>query len=274
VTASPDAGRADDEPLAALGAREAHVWCVATEAWDDRAIEIALATLSPDERARAGRFRFARDRCDYIAAHDLLRRSLSRYAAVRPEAWTFRAEPNGRPRLCAGLEASVPDPPLAFSLSHTHGFVACAVARGGDIGVDVERASRVPPIDEIGRIVLSAGEIERLRAGGGAGRAAGAIELWTLKEAYAKATGEGLSAPLTAVCFDVSEDGPMVFTAPDPDRSADWRFALVAPVPDVRLAVAVGSRDRHAWRLAVRFAGTLDVLPVLSWTSGWTFPAV
>lgn len=102
-------------------------------------IAVGNLTLSPEEAARAGRFLRAEDRRDYIVAHCLLREALSQYQpAYAPDAWRFETNSFGKPSISTNhLLGS----PMEFSLSHTRGFVACAVAPVR-IGIDVEWLDR------------------------------------------------------------------------------------------------------------------------------------
>jgi 4'-phosphopantetheinyl transferase len=220
-----------------LGAGEAHVYYRLTEALDETAIADAVALLSPDEHARYTRFVFARDRCEYAAAHALVRTSLSRYAEIAPRAWSFHETPGGKPSL-------VPDPcvpSLSFSLSHTHGLVACAIAAGADVGIDVEGVDR--DVDGgVPQRFFSARERADLRGcASDALRAKRFFDLWTLKEAYIKAIGKGLSHPLDTIIFTVDDDQMITFTPPSEVDAAAWSFRLFSPTERHRLAVAVGT---------------------------------
>mgnify|MGYP001358437678 CR=1 FL=1 len=267
----------------ALGTHEVHVWCRDTAACEGQILAVAQSTLSSEERARADRFRFHDDRRDYIAAHDLLRRSLSKYAPTPPGEWAFAVEPGGRPSLRLAPERVAADADLTFSLSHAHGFVACAIARGVSVGVDVERVDRTLDFAELGRTVWSPSEVASLLASDEAARASSAIERWTLKEAYAKATGLGLSTPLSLVAFEATDDGAIVFGGPERDDAELWQFALYAPSaapfevlvgpaahtlprrqrPEVRMAVALRKLDTTPWQILARRDDEPDhLLPV------------
>lgn len=63
------------------------------------------------------------------------------------------------------------------------------------------------------------------------------LELWTLKEAYLKARGTGLSYPLNAFGFAIDGCGAIQFSPP-PDDRIEWQFALSAPTERHRVAVA------------------------------------
>ena len=208
------------------------MWYRPTEGLTDQDIVEARRLLSDDERARADRFVFERDRRDFTAAHALLRSTLSRYADVPPDAWRFETADGGKPRLAHHAGS------LSFNLSHTHGFVACVVAHGCDVGIDVESIDRrLDPA--LANRFFSATETASIDAAPPEERVERFLELWTLKEAYLKATGKGLSHPLDTVVFDMRNDGAVTFHPPPGVDAAAWRFALFAPGARFRLAVAV-----------------------------------
>jgi 4'-phosphopantetheinyl transferase len=217
-----------------LAPGEVHVWYRSTEELDEAEIEAALALLSPDERSRHARFRFVRNQRDYAAAHALLRTSLSRYADVAPREWTFRELEHGKPAFLAGSRAT----DLAFNLTHTDGLVACAITSGADIGVDVESLDRSVG-EGVARRFFSDRENLGLKRLPSIARARRFVDLWTLKESYLKATGQGISHDLAAIVFEIDDQGTIAFRpASDIDPSA-WHFELFRLADRYRLAVAV-----------------------------------
>ena len=220
--------------LIELAPGEVHVWYSLTAQFDRMQVDAALEVLSPDERARYGRLRFEGGRRDYAAAHALLRTSLSRYADVSPLEWTFHTLAAGKPV----LHPETCRPILTFNLSHTSGLVACVIAGGPDVGIDVESVDRtVEP--GVAERFFSARENDALRRLEPAARGRRFIDLWTLKESYLKATGEGVSSSLSSVVFEVDESGGVDFTPPPGIDPAAWCFKLFAPTDHHRLAVAV-----------------------------------
>jgi 4'-phosphopantetheinyl transferase len=171
-----------------------------------------LPLLSADERARLERFRFERDRLLFLVAHALLRITLSRCSDVAPEAWQFGAGSHGRPEIAA------PASRMRFSLSHTQGLAACAVVLDRDIGVDVESLSRETAVDVAERF-FSPREVRELRETPIDDRHGRFLEYWTMKEAYVKARGLGLSLPL---------DRFSVYNS----RHGDWRISFEPPLND------------------------------------------
>jgi 4'-phosphopantetheinyl transferase len=139
---------------------------------------------------------------------------------------------------------------LFFNLAHTSGLTALAVARQQAIGVDVENfAQRAAPFD-VARRHFSAAEARALDALQGDARQRRFFEMWTLKEAFLKATGTGLTNHLDRVCF--SFDGVQVrFDLPDAGESC-WRFALLQPGVAHLLALAISMPGTAGLTVRVR----------------------
>ncbi len=211
---------------------------------------VLAAVLSRDERARAERFRFDEDRRTYVIAHALLRRALAAQASVPADSFVFRVGEHGRPE----LEQPQGARRLRFNLSHTRGCVVVAVTYHADIGVDVESVERRVEHEPVGRRVFSDAELHELQALPAQQQRARFFDLWTLKEAYIKAIGQGLSAPLRAITFTAAAPDPVPvrFDPPITDDAAAWTLRRHVPFAGYRIAVAW--RGDHAQR--VRFIET------------------
>ena len=225
------------------GGVEIDVWYRFTGMLPASELEADVALLDASELAQRNRFVFDADRRDFTAAHGLLRRVLSRHRPIPPAAWRFETSPHGKPSIAPDQIGS---PPLAFSLSHTKGLVACAAIEATEIGVDVEsidRAARDP--HEIAARYFSPLEIRELESQPEDGRRARFVEIWTLKESYIKAIGLGLSRPLDSFAFQFGGDRALSFHGSASDNGSAWQFALfsVGDRCDYRLAVAVRASD-------------------------------
>lgn len=185
-----------------------------------------------------------RDRAAYVAAHALLRQVLSTYDRTPPSAWSFDTGANGKPVLSGRHLTS----DLSFNLSHTSGLVACVVSRTRDVGIDVELIDPRVEALEIASRFFSESEAAALRASVESERQARFAEIWTLKEAYVKAIGTGLSTPLHAFAF-AYEGATALRFAPAVGEHADWQFALFAPTPHHRMSVAARRRARETLRI-------------------------
>src|ERR1043165_5932331 len=176
-----------------------HVWTMEVGALDEAGATQWLPMLDGDERRRAANFVFPRHRVQFIAAHALTRAALGRLCARPPDAFRLSAEASGKP--AAWLDAA--PAPLSFNLSHTDGMVGVAAAYGAgwSIGFDLEPlARRFDP--RIVERVLSPGEVAWLDTLAEPRRTEGLLRLWTLKEAFVKATGASLTQDLPAFIID------------------------------------------------------------------------
>lgn len=204
------------------------------------------AALSAAERERMARFRFDRDRHNYRVAHALLRGLLARELGCPPDALEFVHGPHGRPEL-AGQGHDRHGRTLRFNLSHTHGLVACGVCFEQDIGVDVEHIDRRVGLSDLARQVLATAELEDLDARSGEQQRRRFFEFWTLKEAYVKAVGQGIGAPLRSISFRLPGPPP-VFSAQvtfggevkDEPTRLHYRCWPVGPAHQLALAVGPG----------------------------------
>ena len=221
------------EELAALPEGEVHLYLARP---DDllapgRA-EAARALLTPDEIARHDRYHFEEGRLLNLATRVLARTVLSRFEPVAPAGWRFVPGPHGRPEIEGHPTA------LRFNLSNTRGLVVCAVARGAEVGVDVERLDRRAPLDVADRFFARA-EVAELRALPPDRQPSRFFDYWTLKESYIKARGLGLALPLGKFAFVISEGQPPRVEI-DPsvgDDGSRWQFTQLEPTPEHRVAV-------------------------------------
>lgn len=192
--------------------------------------------LSPDERARLARFRVEPARTLYLSAHALLRLALSRLAGPPPDVWRFEPDARGKPT----VGAPSTDPPFHFSLTHTDGLVGCAIAAEPEIGVDAEGVSRRGSFEGLARRFYSLDE-QRLLAETPTERYRETfLDLWTLKEAYLKARGLGLTVPTASVSFrpDRERSATVSFSPPIDDVPGAWRFHRIR-AGDHRIALAL-----------------------------------
>lgn len=201
-----------------------------------------IDVLSRDEQQKLGRFTLEAPRLQYLTARAMLRTTLSRYADVDPRSWIFAANAYGRPRIAAPAV----DGNLHFNVSHCDGLVAIAVARTEDIGIDVENVTRRLDIDRLAPFVFADAECAALATVPAADRRDHFFAYWTLKEAYVKARGMGLSLDLKGCAFELADPHPLVtFNARCPDASSRWRFWRYSLVPRFALALAAPSDTRE-----------------------------
>jgi 4'-phosphopantetheinyl transferase len=238
-----------------LGERHVLTWLLEPDHVPRRAFRLLLGVLDEPERAKALAFRFDQHRDLYIVAHALLRAMLSALTGIKPSAWRFVVNAYGRPELSPGIC----EVPLRFNLSHTDGLAVCTVALRRDVGVDVEVVDRWNFDDLLFEDVFSAEERTNLLGKAGRDRQQYFYYLWTLKEAFAKALGKGLSLPFDRIAFALN---PIRLRADDELSacSADWQFRLYAPTS--RHCLALAAHDESAQDLEF----TIVHLPVDEFT--------
>ena len=180
----------------------------------------AETVLSAQERRHANRYKSEKERTRYIAVRTLLRLALSHRMrnAVAGGDWRFSMNAYGKPELCPE-QAN-----CSFSISHADGFSVVAIAPNTTVGVDAEKIDR-ERIKHLPLECLSSNEQDRLNARPQDDRHYDFFRLWTLKEAYTKALGEGLSRDFGELEFnlDTVPDAP----APGPDAADDENYELL-----------------------------------------------
>jgi 4'-phosphopantetheinyl transferase len=197
-----------------------HLWYAnPDDLLDPGTARACAALLTSEEREKSERYKFERHRRESLATRALVRSALSHYRPVPPEAWRFKKNEHGKPFLD-------PDCGLQFNLSNAVGLVVCLVAEGIEVGVDVESPARSGQTMDVAERVFSVEERAQLQELEGACSLDRALSLWTLKEAYIKARGVGLSLPLEKISFLFDGAGTILLkTDPVVDGNPGrWRF--------------------------------------------------
>jgi 4'-phosphopantetheinyl transferase len=237
---------APDKPM--LAESTVHVWCAPLDQ-EQANVEAFFRFLSPDEQERAGRFYFARDRQHFIVGRGVLRSILGRYLDLEPRACIFSYGSKGKPSLAPELVKGVPQAvDLRFNLSHSGGLALFAFTYGRDLGVDIEQRRELEDAERIARRFFSRGEVQVFCALPMSLRMQGFFNCWTRKEAYIKATGDGLSMPLD--CFEVSllpgEPARFLRVQGEPAAALRWFLRELQPASDYVAAVCV---EGQGWTL-------------------------
>ncbi len=237
--------------------REIHVWSLRLDPPPERVA--ALRTLlSPDEVARADRFRFEIHRRRFIVGRGVLRRMLGAYTGLDPRALCFQYGPKGKPALVREQGGEE----LEFNLSHSEEMALYGVtrdlrqdqARGiaeFGLGIDIEHLRPMPDAEAIAERFFSAPERDVLKAVPVERKADAFFNCWTRKEAYIKATGDGLSMPLDRFHVTLAPGDParMVSLDEDPRKGERWSMVHLDPSPGYVGAIAI---EGHDWRLVCR----------------------
>jgi 4'-phosphopantetheinyl transferase len=223
---------------------EVHVWCARL----DQAIanvEWFTQTLSTDERMRAERLRFEQDRQRFILGRGLLRTILGSYLGIEPGRLHFHYGRYGKPALAEMPGTSA----LRFSLAHADGLALYAISRERELGVDLEPIRRVAETEQIVDRYFAEREKAVFRALAAEKKQEAFFTYWTCKEAYLKASGEGLSRPVSHIEVRLIPGEPARLMSVDGDvkEAARWTLQVLRPAPGFVAALAV---EGKGWRLS------------------------
>ena len=240
----------EDSPLthraaASLGSDEVQVW-IATAPSDEAGLTALACQLSSDERARAERFRVSEPRRQFVFGRALLRQLLGACLNVEPVTLAFGYHPRGKPFLAQSALNS----DLRFNLSHSGRLVAIALAHGREVGVDLESIHRLDDWWLLAERIFSSRELCELRALPASKQREAFFNGWTRKEAYLKATSEGLTDDLPAIEVTlVPGQKPRLLRLPAGLEAArQWTIQDIPLPPDFAGAVAFKKRTASgAW---------------------------
>ncbi|MEZ9299647.1 4'-phosphopantetheinyl transferase family protein [Vibrio splendidus] len=161
--------------------------------------------LTADEIAKVERYRMPSSQTQALYVRNYLRKVLSSYSDLMPEAWRFEYGEKGKPRL---IEKQQIETGLNFNISHSKEHLLIAVCqREGkslQLGVDIEHARSSTNIDSIMKHYFSDTELTDLLELSKEEQRERFFDLWALKESYIKATGKGLATSLRSFSFDFS----------------------------------------------------------------------
>jgi len=193
--------------------------------------------LSPDEIARANRFHFEKDRVHFVRCRTALRRLLGKYLGIPASEIQFRYSTNGKPQLEANLNPRA----LQFNVSHSADLAAIAIGSEHRLGVDLEKIRIDVDVVSLSTRFFSLRERAELQALPEHLRVSAFFACWTRKEAFLKATGEGLSFPLENFSVSVQPDSnpKLEEVNEDPNVGKQWFLADLHISDGYRAAVAI-----------------------------------
>lgn len=227
-----------------LDPRAVHVWFCELSRYADCQVSFA-AQLSDDERTRGARFAFERDRQRFILSHGLLRLLLSRYTHMEAGQIQFATGPHGKPAVTG---PSVASGGIRFSLSHSGEYALVAVARGREVGVDVEVRKAERECLKLAARFFAPAESQTIASLHGDAQQRLFYRFWTAKEAYLKGRGVGLSLGLDRfeIVFDAQAPDARVRLTDSGTFDRTWQIQLLSLPNHLAGAVAVEGSD---WKL-------------------------
>jgi 4'-phosphopantetheinyl transferase len=223
-----------------LNEDEVHVWRVSLDRETSKLPDL-LRILSEDERAKAARICFGEIRERFVVGRAVLRGILGRYLHRDPARLQFVYGPHGKPAVASECDGAG----IRFNMSDSHGLAICAVTRGRQVGIDLERMRSEVPCEKLAKRYFAEAEVNALLALPANQRQEGFFNGWTRKEAYLKAIGKGLSFPLKNVVVSLAPGEPAAILAiqGDPEEARRWSLRALHPDPAYRAALVVEGHE-------------------------------
>jgi 4'-phosphopantetheinyl transferase len=229
--------------LPPLGDRDTHVWCAHVSQFLQSGSQ-CLAVLNEEERERAHRFHFERDRQSYIVSHAMLRFVLGHYLNHRPSELAFQTTHRGKPYLSHG---PVSGRQLTFNLSHSQGITLLAVTWDADIGVDVEKLRTMSDAQGVADRFFSQRESAQLAVLDPEELKLGFFNAWTRKEAILKGLGRGITDGLdkVEVTFKPEDSVRLIGLDSAWGNSDDWTLINLDPCAGYCAALAIKASEAN-----------------------------
>ena len=234
----------------ALPPNTVHIWAASLRHSDTK-IRQLRQLLTDDERARADRFYFEKDRHAYTAARGQLRLLLGRYLRLEPTAPRFTYRKYGKPALAEPFAQSH----LHFNVSHSQDMELYGFSWHNELGVDVEYKYRTPTPDFTGICThfFAPSEQAVLLRHEGEGIREAFYRCWTRKEAYLKASGEGLSRALDSfhVTLTAHEPAKLTYVKDEPEEVERWNMRHIKIGQEYTAALCVEGEEPKmvCWKL-------------------------
>lgn len=213
-----------------------HVWCASLDRPDQELPNFA-GLLSADEKARAEKFHFAKDRRRYIIGRGLLRVLLSNYLEMESSAFEFTYGLHGKPALESHFNGRV----FEFNLSHSRDKVIYIFNWDQPIGIDIEYDHPLKDLDDFAFQFFTPNECNFIQSLPMDQKRESFFKIWTCKEAFLKANGSGLTSPINEVEVALTTDKTASLTSIGGNReqAAHWRLELFTPLAGYQSALAI-----------------------------------
>jgi 4'-phosphopantetheinyl transferase len=225
-----------------LTPQEVHLWQVDLDLPLEQ-VQALLPLLSEDEVKRANRFYFEQHRQRFIVARGTLRKLLGSYLDMLPEQIQFNYSSRGKPSLVNGNKTDT----IQFNVSHSQGLALYGFTLNSLIGVDLEFIRTMPDAESIAKRFFTSRESELIKSVVPDSKNWAFFQLWTAKEAYLKASGDGIAGGLDQVEVDMilSESIGLLNIAGDVEKAKKWRLYSFVPRVDFMATVAIENTQNH-----------------------------
>ena len=228
--------------------RNVVVWMAQVSTSQD-ALPSLESCLDAQDRERAGRFHFPEDRARHVLGRALVRKILGHYLSQSPEKIDLACTDRGRPYFPG-------DETMRFSITHARDLVAVALTARARVGIDIEYMERKLHLKELAERILSAEDFREFEALPEEEKVAAFFRVWTRKEAYLKATGEGITDALKKISVSLrAEEIGTIADAREKDGARNWRMHSLS-LPANYMGCVACEADRRIEAQQMRFLRT------------------
>ncbi|NIM96107.1 MAG: 4'-phosphopantetheinyl transferase superfamily protein [Anaerolineales bacterium] len=221
---------------------EVHVWRVHLKDQEEHLLDL-FNTLSDEERERAERFAFKPDKVRFISARSSLRTLLGLYLGITPEVIEIVYGPWGKPQLLT----TDSDAEIEFNLSHSEEIYLLAFTLRRQVGIDIEFLRPIQNMEDLIDRFFSPNEAMQISRLPEEQQLAAFYRVWTCKEAFIKATGEGVSRPLDEIEISANPEEPtrLINMKNSLGETSRWQIEILTPALGYSSALAVEGTDWH-----------------------------
>ena len=214
-----------------------HIWSTNLKLSSGQ-IEELSTILSPDEKERANKFYFERDKNRFIIARGTLRKILSHYLNIEPKKLQFTYSDRGKPYLT--------NTAILFNLSHSQDLALYAITKINLIGIDLEYIRPMNDAKNLAKRFFSIREYNLISQLPPQKQQETFFKIWTCKEAYLKAKGDGLGGSLEKVEICLTPEKPVEFFSinGDIEEASHWYLYQFIPQPNYIAAVVVAEKNQ------------------------------
>lgn len=207
------------------------------------------ALCSEEEKVQQNRFLKKEDQQNYLVSRGLLRWVLAQYLEdISSKDIIFRKGRFGKPFI-----DNLGNVPIQFSLSHTKNLAVLAVVLEEDIGIDIESTEREMDDLSIALNFFSPNEYKHLCNLPSDQFKAEFVKIWTLKEAYLKACGTGLTTPLNQFYFSFANGEIKIsFNQSFKDDSSNWQFYHQNLAHKHHMSLAIKNKHQKSYQISVK----------------------
>ena len=217
-----------------LANTQTHIWIirsVSSVTLDD--IHSYRALLSPEENQHNQTITRLNIQIRDLITRVFIRTTLSRYCSLAPKDWLFGVSDTGKPHI------TNPETPLHFNISHSGDLIACVISTHANTGIDLEKINHQRRWHDIAKHYFSPAELCYIEAKPLHLRCESFYRIWTLKESYLKATGEGISNSLADISFHLNTGSAILTLKQSAQPEQGWFFTSLTPEPNYSAAIAV-----------------------------------